>query len=148
MGQDDVLAVVQLDAKHRAGQNRNDPPFDFNHVRCVIECHVRMEIYTERHYRQWNSRQYLLLPQVGGVIPPRPRRRRGLVAAAISATLLIMSLSSDGEIKKQVGSVRTETPSDRLEQLWQLYLFWKSTPAGQQPQELPPHVRKVVRKAD
>jgi hypothetical protein len=71
-----------------------------------------------------------------------------LVAAAISATLLIMSLSSDGEIKKQVGSVRTETPSDRLEQLWQLYLFWKSTPAGQQPQELPPHVRKVVRKAD
>ena len=30
MGQDDVLAVVQLDTKHRAGQHCRDAAFDLN----------------------------------------------------------------------------------------------------------------------
>jgi hypothetical protein len=57
-----------------------------------------------------------------------------------------MNPSSEGMIKKQVGRARGETPSERLDQLWQLYLFWKATPAGQQEQEVPPHVRKIVGK--
>jgi hypothetical protein len=53
----------------------------------------------------------------------------------------------DAQIKKVVGADRVSTPDERLEQLWQLYLFWKSTPEGQRTeQEVPPHVRKVVRK--
>jgi hypothetical protein len=58
-----------------------------------------------------------------------------------------MSLPSEGQIKKRVGRVRGDTPRERLDQLWQLYLFWKSTPAGRREQEVPSHVRKVVRKA-
>src|SRR5271170_4340072 len=34
MGENDVLAVVQLDAKHRAGQDRNDLALDFDYVCC------------------------------------------------------------------------------------------------------------------
>jgi hypothetical protein len=58
-----------------------------------------------------------------------------------------MNLPPDGQIKKRVGRERPSTPRDRLDQLWQLYLLWKSTPAGRQEQEIPPHVRKIVRKA-
>src|ERR1700677_3232230 len=53
MGQNDVLAVVQLDAKHRAGQDRDDLAFDFDYVSCVIQCHVSGTIYTEGHLWQW-----------------------------------------------------------------------------------------------
>jgi len=52
MGQDDVLAVVQLDAKHRAGKDRDDPAFNFDDVCCVVLCHVSGTIYTEGHLRQ------------------------------------------------------------------------------------------------
>ena len=48
MGEDDVLAVVQLDAKHRAGQNGHHFAFDFDYIRCVIQCHVSPVIYTGR----------------------------------------------------------------------------------------------------
>jgi hypothetical protein len=58
-----------------------------------------------------------------------------------------MSSYSDGDIKKHVGRKPADTPDERLEQLWQLYLFWKSTPEGQKEQPVPPHVRKIVRKA-
>jgi hypothetical protein len=57
-----------------------------------------------------------------------------------------MDLHPDARIKKQIGKDRPNTPTERLEQLWQLYLFWKATPAGQQEQPIPPHVRKVIRK--
>jgi hypothetical protein len=58
-----------------------------------------------------------------------------------------MNLPSDGEIKERVGREKPNAPRARLDQLWQLYLFWKSTPAGRQEQPIPPHVRKIVRKA-
>jgi hypothetical protein len=61
--------------------------------------------------------------------------------------LRIMNSASNGTIKKRVGRVRADAPRERLDQLWQLYLFWKSTPAGRQKKEIPPHVRKIVRKA-
>ena len=70
-----------------------------------------------------------------------------LVPTRLSARLWLMNLPSDGIIKKRVGRVRPDTPVERLDQLWQMYLLWKSTPAGRQPQPIPPHVRKIVRKA-
>ena len=57
-----------------------------------------------------------------------------------------MSLPSEGVIKKRVGRTGGETPRERLDQLWQLYVFWKATPEGQREQPVPSHVRKIVRR--
>ena len=54
-------------------------------------------------------------------------------------------LSETEHIKKVVGQPRPDTAEERLRVLWELYVFWKQTPAGQKEQPIPPHVRKVVR---
>lgn len=58
----------------------------------------------------------------------------------------MLSVYDQQPIKKWVGRTRPDTASERLEKLWQLYVFWKQTPAGRKPQEIPPHVRKLVQK--
>ncbi len=84
--------------------------------------------------------------EVGAEVKADCTQRR-LVLGSFSGRIRQMNSAADGQIKKRVGRERPSTPRERLDQLWQLYLFWKSTPAGQQEQRTPPHVRKIVRKA-
>ncbi len=61
-------------------------------------------------------------------------------------TTPMVSVTDQQPIKKMVGRTRPSTTAERLESLWQMYVFWKQTPAGQKPQEIPSHVRKLVQK--